>query len=346
MATPNVIRYGFFHDKDAANAALGVSDCVENTFFVKFDGDISSENVLIDVEFGGHKYSAVGAGFQAPISLMYWRLGTTKNNTQFDFVDEKAAKDASITWPKVTATDEDATITVSTFDGTYETYPTNATVVNGADELPFVDASFTIGTNADEDHTILPPVVVEPEPTPEPEPDTDRNLAACPFDANTAKAVHGKKLLVLVTDRTGRDLLLYSGQQDTTWTTESETTEAATKDGDGEWVTKSAGQKSWSSSVNGLWPIDDEAQDMTVKALKEGELLCVGLYRREKDTERGTYIYSPVRKGLAYVTSNEISAPSDDNVTYSMNFDGTGELWMCEAATAKDIDDMTVEFPI
>ena len=53
----------------------------------------------------------------------------------------------------------------------------------------------------------------------------------CDFDAQTAQAVHGKKIVLAVLDATCTNLLALAGQQGLTWTVEAENSETATKDG-------------------------------------------------------------------------------------------------------------------
>lgn len=333
---PKVLRYGFYHNAAECNAAIDVANCVDDTFFVVFDGTFTGENYLVDVEIEGYTYSAIVTDSPTTHTKLYWRLGPSKDDTGFDFVDKKPVAEATETWPTVSATPIEATMTVSTFEGNGETYPATSKVVMGVDDKPIAGVSVSIDTKTPADNPITPKEDEMPDNTMTPE----VAVEGCPFDSGTAKAIHGKKLLVLVLDQTKSKLVGFSGQQDATFTVEAETTESNTKDGNGEWVTKNAGQKSWNSSVNGIWPVEDEGQSIIVKALKSGGLLCEGLYIREEQDD-GRIKYTPVRKGLAYVTSNEISAPSDDNVTYSINFEGTGELWMSESATQEEIDAMT-----
>lgn len=332
LEAPKVIRYGFYHDADACNEVLSVSNCVENTFFVVFDGMFTGDNYLVDVEINGHVYSAIAANAPTNHHQLYWRLGTSKDDTGFDFVDFEPVSEATETWPTVTEAPINATMTVSTFTGSSDTYPSSTNVVEGVNGKPISGVSLVIDTANSTDNSITPEEDNMDGVTPE------VANKGCQFDVATASAVHGKKLLVMISDKEG-NLLGISGQQDTTFTIEAETTEAATKDGSGEWVTKTQGQKSWNSSVNGLFALDDEGHHLIAKALKNGTMLCYGLYCREVQDDK--YLYSPVRKGTAFPTSNELSAPSDDNATYSINFEGTGEVWMREAADPSDIEAMS-----
>lgn len=162
----------------------------------------------------------------------------------------------------------------------------------------------------------------------------------CDFDAQTAKAVHGKKIILAVLDEDCTKLLALAGQQGLTWTVESETSETATKDGTGDWNVSTAGVKSWSASTDGLWMPDDEGRKALVKALRDGTYVCVGMYERQS-IENGTK-YIPIRKGIAIVTSDELEAPNDDNTTYSVEFTGSGPCWMREAAEESEITSATI----
>ena len=162
----------------------------------------------------------------------------------------------------------------------------------------------------------------------------------CNFDAATAKAVHGRTVLMLVFDKTGTEPLAISGQQGLSFSLEQDNSENQTKDGDGTWTVRTPGTKSWSASVDGLYSYDDEARKTVLKAIIEGTFLCIGLYAREKVD--GGYKYTPVRRGLAIPSSSEDEFPNDDNATYSVEFDGTGECWCQETADAEEIESMTV----
>ena len=327
---PRVVRYGFIHDKTKANEALGVADCVDDTFFVVFDSPTSS--VIVDVAMGGHTYSVVGPA--KDVRTVYWRLGTAKENTQFDFVDQKPVSEDTEPWPTLGDT---ATVAVHTYTGGTDTYPTEQT------EVLLADGSAAQGLEVSVTETGTDVTSKEEEKDM-----ADNETAAmvgCQFDAATAEVVHGKKLLVLVTSEkriTAADgskeisqlLCGISGEQSNTFSIEAETSEASTKDGNGEWVTKTQGQKSWSASVDGLFSLDSEGRAEIMAALKNGTQLCYGLYMREIDGDQRTY--TPVRKGVAYVTGDEIDAPSDDNATFSLSFEGTGEPWLYETASDEE----------
>lgn len=166
-------------------------------------------------------------------------------------------------------------------------------------------------------------------------------MAGCTFDSQTAKAVKGKDILLMILNATKDAPIAASGQQDLSWTIEMDTNDIdATKDIGGDWSTKLPGAKSWSASAGGMSSLDDEGHKAIVKAIVDGDPLCVGMYQRTK-TETG-YSYKPIRQGSAFATSDELEANADENMTYSVDFDGTGVCWTYETATAEEIENMTL----
>ena len=161
-------------------------------------------------------------------------------------------------------------------------------------------------------------------------------LLGCDFDAETAKVLNGKDIIALVTSKDGTKLLAVAGQQGLSFNMSAETTEAtATKDDSmGGWSIKFHGGKAWDASIDGLYSPDDEATQLVARALAEDEYLCLKVCKRTKVT--GGIKYQPMRMGLAIVTSDNFEAPSDDNATYSMDFDGSGKPWLYETATEEE----------
>lgn len=167
------------------------------------------------------------------------------------------------------------------------------------------------------------------------------NLKGCDFDAATACALAGKDIIAMVTDSSGENLLSIAGQQGLSYEMSSETTEAATKDDENDnWSVSFHAGKSWNASVDGLWSVDDEASKMVAKALANSEYLCLKICHRIKSSTSVTY--KPLRMGLAIVTTHSFDGPNDDNVTYSMEFQGTGKPWLIETATEEEIEAATI----
>ena len=165
--------------------------------------------------------------------------------------------------------------------------------------------------------------------------------AGCSFDAGTAKAVAGKKVLLMVMPQDESTMLAVSGQTGLSFNVTQETTEVSrTKDAGGDWKQALPGGRNWSGSVDGLMCFSDEGRIAIAKAIADGTYLCIGVY--EKVVEGTTTKYVPVRKGLALVDSDDFDAPVDDNVTYSTSFTGSGELWMRELKTQEEITAATI----
>ncbi|RVU97062.1 phage major tail protein, TP901-1 family [Coriobacteriales bacterium OH1046] len=169
-------------------------------------------------------------------------------------------------------------------------------------------------------------------------PEPTNILNGCDFDAATAKALSGKDIIAMVTNAAGTKLLAVSGQQGLEFNLSAESTEAkATKDDAvGGWTLRFHGSKSWDASIDGLYSPTDEATQMVASALANDEYLCLKICRRKAIV--GGVEYQPLRMGLALVSSDNFSAPSDDNATYSMKFDGTGKPWLYETATQEERD--------
>lgn len=328
-----LIKYGFIHDKTQANAFLkssgikAVPDAGEDMFYFQFDGAIDGQ-VCIDVEIEGHTYSMTGKlGTKA--HGCYGCIGTSKDKTSFDFVDKKPVAEASEPWPTIKETATPATMTVSTFTGGIETYPSQLTQVVGLNDKPIKGISLSLDTKNNIEQEIK-----------ENKMDKDTVLKGCPFDSMTQKAVHGKKIVLLITNSQGDDLLAISGQQGLTFTVEMETSDTQTKDSGGSWGVVFPGVKSWNCDVDGLYIFDDKARKTMVSAMAKDEYVCVELASQEPDGNGIKYV--PIRKGLALVTSDELDAPNDDNFTASSSFTGSGELWMSETHTQEEIEAMTV----
>lgn len=345
-----LIKYGFIHDKAQANAFLKSSgikanpDAGDDCFYFQFDGAIDGQ-VMIDVEIDGHTYSMTGS-LGPTAHACYGSIGTSKDHTSFDFVDKQPVAEASEPWPVIKETATPATLTVSTFTGGIETYPSQLTQVVGVDDKPVKGVSLSLDTKNNIQTQI---------PTKEEIAVADHKEAAkkgCDFDAKAAKAIHGKTVILMVTPTEAYALahpeiftdgvpVVIGGQTSLNWPIEAETTTSTTKDGDGEWSIQNAGQKSWSTSCESLYFYDDAGQKLIMDALVNGTYICIGAYHREKSGDG--YKYTPLRKGMAVVTSDEFDAPADDNVTGSFEFAGSGVCWTHETASQEEIKAMTID---
>jgi TP901-1 family phage major tail protein len=92
-----------------------------------------------------------------------------------------------------------------------------------------------------------------------------------------------------------------------------------TGDGGG-WVEKAPGQKSGSGSTSGLYAEDDNAAAVLFEAFKNGDPLDI-TYTTE---ETGDKLWA----GEAFITSLEINAPNNENVSYSCSWEFNGEVTM------------------
>jgi len=161
-------------------------------------------------------------------------------------------------------------------------------------------------------------------------------LYGCDFDSMTAKAVAGKDIIALVTDSTGAEVLAIAGQQSLSYNMSANTTQSATKDDDTNgWQVSFHGTKSWDASVDGLFSVNDSTHAVVAKALANDDYLCLKICKRVKSENSTTY--TPIRMGLAIVTSDNFTAGNEDNATYSMAFQGTGKPWLIEEATDSEI---------
>ena len=80
--------------------------------------------------------------------------------------------------------------------------------------------------------------------------------------------------------------------------------------------TKTAGVKSWTSSCDGVYFIDDAGIKAVYTAFEAGSEIDL-----EFSNESGVY-----HKGKAIITSISEEAGQDDVVSYTMSFEGTGAL--------------------
>lgn len=159
-------------------------------------------------------------------------------------------------------------------------------------------------------------------------------LAGCDFDQYTASATHGSKVLALIASQTDDKLLAVSGQTGLSFNLDVESSQTNTKDAQGGWAVNFPGVKSWNMSLEGLTVFDDAGRKAIVKAIADGTFLCAGIYKIDVDGDKTKY--TCLRKGLAIPTSDSIDAPSDDNTTFSVDFQGTGKPYLFETASEEE----------
>lgn len=167
----------------------------------------------------------------------------------------------------------------------------------------------------------------------------DNPLQNCPYDSMTAKAIHGKNIVAMVAvedAKSEKDIVAVAGQQGLSYHMEAETSEAQTKDENGGWGVVFPGIKSWTADIDGLYVFDDAGRKKLVNAMMNDKYVCLMICKRE--TTDGGVKYTPIRKGLALMTSDDIEAPNDDNMTYSSSFTGSGAPWCYETAAPEEIE--------
>lgn len=96
-ALPQIAAAGYAKDKATADTDLGVSDAVDQTFYIKFDKELGDSDYLIVQEIQNKKYGLIIEGTKNPTwKKAYWTL---IDGRQVDFVD--GAKKANNTAAKI-----------------------------------------------------------------------------------------------------------------------------------------------------------------------------------------------------------------------------------------------------
>ena len=106
-----------------------------------------------------------------------------------------------------------------------------------------------------------------------------------------------------------------AGQRNASIELSAESIDTTTKQGGG-WSTKTAGVKSWTSSCDGVYFIDEAGIKAVYTAFEAGTEIDL-----EFSNASGVY-----HKGKAIITSMSIEAGQDDVVSYTIAFEGCGEL--------------------
>ena len=105
------------------------------------------------------------------------------------------------------------------------------------------------------------------------------------------------------------------GQRNASIELSAESIDTTTKQSGG-WSTKTAGVKSWTSSCDVVYFIDDAGIKSVYTAFEAGNEIDL-----EFSNASGVY-----HKGKAIITSISEEAGQDDVVSYTMSFEGTGAL--------------------
>lgn len=145
VGKPKVSRYGFAHNAETVNETIDVSDGADDTFWVIFDRPVENNKYEIDVEIDGHKFTVEATELTPTWKKLYWKLGTTKDDTMFDKVDGQPAAQYETDWPKITAEATSAEMTVKYQSGG---------AVYGADGKAFTGKTMSLDTTNTIDNTI------------------------------------------------------------------------------------------------------------------------------------------------------------------------------------------------
>lgn len=105
------------------------------------------------------------------------------------------------------------------------------------------------------------------------------------------------------------------GQRNGSLEMSSETVETTHKGSEG-WATKIAGLKSWTSSCDGVYFVDDAG-------LQAAKTAFIGGTEVDLEFSNGSTV---VYKGKAIITSMSLEAGQEDVVSYTISFEGTGAL--------------------
>lgn len=133
----------------------------------------------------------------------------------------------------------------------------------------------------------------------------------------------------------GTDLLVYDGTHPILHATDcslqlsQSSRDASTKASAG-WKASLPGQRSWAMTNNGLVALDSAYNLAYLMNLIINRTL-VTIYM--KTANSGDYYFS----GLAWLTSAQLTAPNNNNATYSASFEGTGALSMVVPASGHEI---------
>ena len=105
------------------------------------------------------------------------------------------------------------------------------------------------------------------------------------------------------------------GQRNASIELSSETIDTTTKQSNG-WSTKVAGTKSWTSSCDGVYFVDDAGIQAVYTAFENGSEVEL-----EFSSTSGVY-----HKGTCVISSISEESGMDDVTSYTMAFEGTGAL--------------------
>jgi len=128
--------------------------------------------------------------------------------------------------------------------------------------------------------------------------------------------MRGVDILVKVEDpNTTGAWINVGGQRNATLSESSETIDVTSKDSDGAYE-YDYGLYGWTVSADGLYIKDDVGYKALRDALRNKAKVKIQIFEEN----------AAVEEGEALVTSNELEGPYDGEVTYAVEFQGTGKL--------------------
>lgn len=128
--------------------------------------------------------------------------------------------------------------------------------------------------------------------------------------------MRGVDILILVESATPGTFVAVGGQRNATFSEEMETIDITSKDGAG-YTESDYGLGSWNISCDGVYILGDEQYKALKNAMRNKTKVKVKWSETGSDGE--------VEEGFALVTSRELEAPFDGEVTYSVELTGTGK---------------------
>lgn len=129
--------------------------------------------------------------------------------------------------------------------------------------------------------------------------------------------MRGVDILLLVEDQATPDTFIaVGGQRNATLSETVDTIDNTSKDSGG-WYEYDYGLAGWTISFDGVYIRDEEGYNLLKTAMREKRKIKV----RIQEGENGV-----IEEGEALVTSRDLEAPYDSEVTYSGELQGTGPL--------------------
>jgi TP901-1 family phage major tail protein len=127
--------------------------------------------------------------------------------------------------------------------------------------------------------------------------------------------MRGVDILLMIEGQTAGTFIAVGGQRGATFTEEVETIDITSKDSQGT-QEFDYGLDSWKVKCDGVYVANEAAYTALKDKMRAKQPIKVRI------SEKGT----PTEEGTALITSRELEAPYDGEVTYSMELQGTGKL--------------------